>query len=94
MDYTSTFIEENINNVIKQFRADSDISVSGITSEIQRLIGQKPSVIIKYDKLRMMNEATGLNEVVSENIKSITVAYADGTMTGKFPNIKTLEFYL
>lgn len=96
MNLSTTMIEQMITEYItNNITSESDISITQIKNDLSRIIKQKPAIEVKYEKIRKLNEKSGKTEVVSEPIKSITIAFVEeGSYTNNMPNIKKLEIFI
>lgn len=91
-----TTIEQKITDYITStIKANSDISIKEIKSDIASFIYQEPAIEIKYEKIRVLNESTKKYEIVSEPIKSVTVAFVDeNSYIDNKPTIKRFEIFI
>lgn len=74
-NYTTELRRKQINDYMSLIELDEDsISVSQIKSDLQRILGEKPGVELKYKKDNLITEG-GKKERTKGVLESITIFY-------------------
>lgn len=72
----------------------TNVSVSKIKEDLQRIIQEIPAIQLDYKKERGVSEKTGKKTVIKESVKSITVAFTDGTDEQGNPRVVKKTYFI